>query len=338
MTYEELVELNKIQKQRAYCVYKGNIMKFKSLGVTVDKDKKGNFYFVHPLFNEKYIVKNSSFLYELLTDITMLIYIRNISILKNTSLLSKYYMSSEICSIIYNTLDINKIKRFTSKKVYKKDCDLFCSKAALLNIWNIVYKDYDVCICVKDFDCMLLSTTNIIITDELEFGFESLTSLTDVYIDNFNVSKLTYITNWFSCCRNLENVVLHNFVTSNVRNMDMMFYGCFKLKNLDITSLKTSKCESFESMFRDCYTLVSLDLRNFCMKNCKNIMNMFYGCLNLEELNLTNWVFSKDVIYRDCIINCPHLRKVINKACFNMLDVRNSYHREVQCKLKEVSG
>ena len=80
---------------------------------------------------------------------------------------------------------------------------------------------------------------------------------------NTNICSLTNMDNMFSDCSSLTSLYLSNFDTSKVTNMYAMFDNCSSLTSLDLSNFNTSKVKNMDSMFRNCSSLTSLDLSNF---------------------------------------------------------------------------
>ena len=70
--------------------------------------------------------------------------------------------------------------------------------------------------------------------------------LEKLYIDNFNINKVTDMRYMFFECSSLKELNLNNFNTNNVTNMKNMFYGCSKELIMKFkTQYKKIKKEAF---------------------------------------------------------------------------------------------
>lgn len=118
------------------------------------------------------------------------------------------------------------------------------------------------------------------------FSYEKLTNIT---FNNFNTSKSTNLSGWFSYCYELTNLNLSIFDTSNVTDMSNMFYYCSKLSNLNISSFNTAKVTTMGGMFSCCEKLSSLDLKHFDMQKVENVSTMFGWCEALSSIDVTGW-------------------------------------------------
>ena len=191
-------------------------------------------------------------------------------------------------------------------------------------------------------------TTNTYLNEYSSYMFYKLKSITTLNLDNFDTSKVTYMTSMFRECSSLTSLDLTSFNTSNVTDMTSMFAECSSLTSLDLTSFNTSKltdmnymfrsCKKLESLnltsfntskitsmirlFSECNSLTSLDLSSFNTSNVTTMNNMFYSCKKLESLNLTSFNTSKvtDMSWMFCI--CESLEN-LNLSNFNTSSVTN---------------
>ena len=106
--------------------------------------------------------------------------------------------------------------------------------------------------------------------------FENFSDLTEIIgIQHLNTSNVTNMEYMFESCSSLTNIDLSNFDTSNVTNMQGMFMSCYNLKHLDINNFDTSKVTDMSWMFFDCVGLTELDLSHFNTGCVTNMSNMF---------------------------------------------------------------
>ena len=153
------------------------------------------------------------------------------------------------------------------------------------------------------------------------FDCEELLSISDLSVDNFNITDINksfdennsdnyseksdnsneidisetfyndYLT--LSSIQKNTNSSLYNEINelnnikenifTNVTNMGMMFYGCSSLISLpDISKWNTKNVTDMREMFNECSSLISLpDVSKWKTENVTDMSDMFYGCSSL---------------------------------------------------------
>ena len=106
----------------------------------------------------------------------------------------------------------------------------------------------------------------------LFYGCESLTSLGENNVKEWNTENVDDMGWMFYNCKKLEELDVSGFQTGNVVNMKSMFNGCSSLKSLEVSSWDTSNVGNvpedrkeddeynggMDFMFKDCASLTSL--------------------------------------------------------------------------------
>ena len=135
-----------------------------------------------------------------------------------------------------------------------------------------------------------LNTSNVTNMHNL---FGNCSSLTSLYVGNFDTSNVTNMQGMFYKCSGLTNINVTSFNTSNVTNMQGVFDGCSNLISLDVSSFDTSNVTNMAWMFHDCSKLTNLDIRHFNTSNVTNMSGLFFNCRNLANLDVSNFDTSK---------------------------------------------
>ena len=158
--------------------------------------------------------------------------------------------------------------------------------------------------------------------------------------EEINVVELIWDSNDIDSCRNLfrsnnymTEIDLNNFDISKVTSMWCMFRECSSLTTLNLTKLDTSKLKEMNGLFIDCTSLTSINLSNFYTSECVKMESIFIGCKNLEYINIENFNSStyeefhsifeqvpenvviciKEDYYNDKILD-----QIKSKACYNI--------------------
>ena len=93
--------------------------------------------------------------------------------------------------------------------------------------------------------------------------FYYCSSLEEVDVSKFIVSRVETIFSMFAGCSSLESLDVSNWDTSSVTNMHLTFEGCSSLAEFDGSKWDTSKVTIMISMFNSCTSLMMLDLSGF---------------------------------------------------------------------------
>ena len=128
-------------------------------------------------------------------------------------------------------------------------------------------------------------------------GVKSSISKGTVSIENDGINNVTIeydqkkidLDRFFQTIESLIEIDLSNFDTTGVTTMKYMFLGCFNLRYINFNNVDTSSVNGMTSMFEDCRSLTSLDLSNFNASNVIYMNSMFKGCNGLTSLDLTSF-------------------------------------------------
>ena len=129
--------------------------------------------------------------------------------------------------------------------------------------------------------------------ENLDYLFESIKSIIEIDLSNFDSSKVTSMKGMFNDCTNLKAINFNNFNTSLVNDMSSMFSNCESLISLNLSNFDTSKVTTMEKMFSDCYLLTSLNLSSFITPELLNMGIMFFDCKSLKNIDISNVKTSK---------------------------------------------
>ena len=130
----------------------------------------------------------------------------------------------------------------------------------------------------------------------LDYLFDSIKSIIEIDLSNFDSSKVSSMKGMFNDCTNLKAINFNNFNTSLVNDMSLMFSNCESLVSLNLSNFDTSKVTTMEQMFYNCLLLTSLNLSNFITPELLTMNVMFYNCKSLKNIDISNIKTSK-VIY-----------------------------------------
>jgi surface protein len=109
---------------------------------------------------------------------------------------------------------------------------------------------------------------------------------------NYNVSKVTNMSNMFYGCQSIYRMELPNWKTGNVTNMSAMFSGCSMLKYFDFTGWDTRKVTNMSDMFLSCTDINSIKLTSFSTPALTTMRQMFKQCTMLRSVDLSTFDLS----------------------------------------------
>ena len=140
--------------------------------------------------------------------------------------------------------------------------------------------------------------------------FQNLNHIKEIYLSDFDGSKVRFMEKMFEGCSGLELIDFSNFDTSNIENMNALFNGCSGLKSLNISNFNTSKVNNMEYMFSGCSNLENINFGNIDTSLVYNMGLLFNGCAKLTIIDLSNWVFSNVIYMVSMFKSCSNLIKV----------------------------
>lgn len=197
---------------------------------------------------------------------------------------------------------------------------------------------------VDTLDFKNLDTSNV---TDCTLMFASSTAR-QIFLNDWNTSKVTSLASMFYYCRQLEELNLSNWNTNNVTSTFQFLWYCNKLTSIDVSSFNTSnvsdmgrmfgECnnlteikglenfdtrssKTFAAMFQSCKVLKELDVSSFDTSNASWFLYMFFGCGSLEKINgLENFNTSKNKSFGDMFAFCTNLKELD----LNSFDTSNS--------------
>ena len=153
---------------------------------------------------------------------------------------------------------------------------------------------YKLCLDMEAYKLIVSNDTIILLSDIVfyldDYNYIRLADLRieNIYINNLDISKLTYLEYFFSNLTQTKQIVLENFDTRRINNYNFMFKFCKNLKYINIENIKTNNAITMKGMFRGCLSLMNLDLRHFIIKDTCDIEGIFYGCTYRKTFFVTN--------------------------------------------------
>lgn len=113
------------------------------------------------------------------------------------------------------------------------------------------------------------------------------TTARQIFLNDWNTSKITSLASMFYYCRQLEVLNLSNWNTSNVTSTNQFLWYCNKLASIDVSSFDTSNVSDMGRMFGECYNLTEIKgLGNFDTRSSLTFGAMFQSCQKLKELDV----------------------------------------------------
>ena len=91
--------------------------------------------------------------------------------------------------------------------------------------------------------------------------FHSCTGLKSIDLSKFDLSKVTYMDEFFNGCTSLESVTFPENL-QNVKAMKYMFKSCTSLKSIDLSNCNLTIVENMNYFFQDCISLESVKFPN----------------------------------------------------------------------------
>lgn len=206
--------------------------------------------------------------------------------------------------------------------IFNTNADTYCSE----NILHIFNPDGGKVIapsnCEKMFvylkvdtlDFKNLDTSNV--TDG-EMMFANTTAR-QIFLNDWNTSKITNLASMFYYCKQLEVLNLSNWNTSNVTSTYQFLWHCNKLTSIDVSSFDTSNISNMNRMFGECYSLLEIKgLENFDTHSAQGLAAMFQNCKSLKELDVSSFDTSNASWLHYMFSGCTSLRKIEGLQNFN---------------------
>jgi surface protein len=160
------------------------------------------------------------------------------------------------------------------------------------------------CTKLTELDLQNFDMSNVTTANQMFYGCDKLTELD---VSNFNTSNITDMTSMFYDCTKLTELNVSNFNTSNAKTMRQMFGHCELITELDVSNFNTNNVTDMASMFNRCRNLTELDVSNFNTSNVTDMTQLFYSCTKLTELDLRNFDMSKIIKQSDMFTSASEL-------------------------------
>ena len=160
--------------------------------------------------------------------------------------------------------------------------------------------------------------------------FASCSSLTSLYLTNFNTAKVTNMSSMFASCSSLTSLDVTHFNTAEVTDMNRMFSGCSSLTSLDVTNFNTANVTNMRLMFSGCSSLISLDVTHFNTAEVTNMSYMFYSCSSLTSLDVTYFNTAKVTNMSYMFYSCSSLTS-LDVTYFNTAKVTDMSYMFYRC-------
>ncbi|MGX7200839.1 hypothetical protein BCR22_06490 [Enterococcus plantarum] len=153
----------------------------------------------------------------------------------------------------------------------------------------------------------LLDTSGVI---DMQCMFSGASSLTELDISNWDVSKVKTMAGMFSEAKSLVSLDVSKWDTSNVQHMNDMFFQAYNLLNLDVSNWDTSNVVHMSRMFFDVYKIKSLNVSNWNTSNVTNMDSIFQRARSLSDLNVSNWDTSNAKYMNSMFRETNHLKNL----------------------------
>lgn len=112
--------------------------------------------------------------------------------------------------------------------------------------------------------------------------FMNNSSITELDLSTWDLSKVTYMAETFKGCTALETVSIGSSVMSELGIIDGMFQDCTSLTSVDLTYLNTTFVNTMDNLFNNCTSLSEIYVSQFFYtSHLDSSENMFYNCTSL---------------------------------------------------------
>lgn len=160
---------------------------------------------------------------------------------------------------------------------------------------------------LEEIDLSNFNTSNV--TTMLSM-FNGCRALRHIDLSSFNTENVEDISYMFQYCKNLEHIDLSSFNTENVYTMRNIFTGCDNLRTVDLSSFDTENCTDMQYFFSSCYSLEAADLSSFHTENCTDFYNFFYRCRSITDIKIPNFSFESATDIRHFFDQCESLQVI----------------------------
>ena len=189
------------------------------------------------------------------------------------------------------------------------------------------------------------NTGNVTTMEQMFYG---CTSLEELDVSKWNVSKVKTFQNMFGCGNDygetpmkIKALDVSNWNTSSATDMSFMFYGCQGPGSIDVSGWDVSKVTTFDHMFAHSYLTVygienwevstaavnlncmfyslknkTIDVSKFNTSNVQFFCQMFQDSAVSEIIGLENFSTSNGLGFDEMFLNCTNLKE-LNLSSFD---------------------
>ena len=144
---------------------------------------------------------------------------------------------------------------------------------------------------VDDKDDIIFVSENLSNCMHLSYRYANLTNLKAIVIDKTS-DNVTSMKSMFAFCKSLKNIYLNDFNVSKVTTLEDMFYNCISLVNLAfLKDWDVSNVDNMECMFENCNSVQDLSsLKDWNVSKVRTMECMFCDCKSLKDISaLASW-------------------------------------------------
>lgn len=174
----------------------------------------------------------------------------------------------------------------------------------------------------------LIDTSEVISLESCFFK----TRIKRLNASNWDVRKVTDISNFIFGCKNLEYIDLSGWETDSLVKMQYPF-ACSAIKEFNFGDLNTSNVTNMFEVFYQCTNLEKCNVANWDVRKVKDMRYMFAGT-KIKSLDLTNWEVNSTVNMEFIFLNLSSLISLVgDRTIENVLENNISVLRNCQYEL-----
>lgn len=176
-----------------------------------------------------------------------------------------------------------------------------------------------------------LNTSNI---TKFQSVFKDCSSLKEVDISSFDLSKVRYLNSLFYGCSSLESFKLPNNINTSQNSYNMVYVSdifskCSSIKEIDLRGLPGKNIYIFGSSFNECSMLESVKFGSFSIYS---MGSAFYKCNKLKTVDMSNCDFSTCTTMVGMFRNCSSLTTIKLPKNMDTSKVENMSAAFYNCK------
>lgn len=166
---------------------------------------------------------------------------------------------------------------------------------------------------------MFRNTISLASLNETEWNFSNIITVSSMFYnsgiralncENWDMSKVTSLTNIFRECSNLQSIKCSTWNLSACTAIDQAFMSCAALEDVNVSNWNVSNVQLFSYAFQGCRSLRNLNVANWNTLKATTINNMFESCSALTDLTTTSWTLPLCTNATGFINSCTNLRQV----------------------------